>query len=44
MMVRKKLYRDGALRAKFSNLLKQLYEKVIVSDYKEKKRVYKVSE
>lgn len=42
--VRKKLFKDEALRAKFHQLIKKLYEVIIVPDYKERVRKYHISQ
>ena len=41
--VRKRLFKDESLRAKFHQLIKHLYEVIIVPDYKERARKYHVS-
>jgi hypothetical protein len=41
--VRKKLFKEDALRAKFHLLIKKLYDVIIVPDYKERGRKYHIS-
>lgn len=43
LLVRKKLFKDENLRKKFHELLNKLYNFVIVPDFHEKKRIYRIS-